>query len=136
MIIDWMPMNRTTYQKQSILKALQSMRGQHPTVDAICAEVAKNIPSISLATVYRVLNQYAEQGLVNRVHIPDSPTRYDDWLAPHHHLLCNSCKQLFDLPPLPLPELALPQDTEAGHTITGVELIFRGTCSGCAAKTS
>lgn len=125
-------MNRTTYQKQCVLQVLHSLRGQHPTVEAVYNEVVKTIPSISLATVYRILNKNAEQGTINRVHVPDSPIRYDDWLSPHHHLLCTSCNRLFDLPPLELQAIALPASTASGHTITGVELIFKGICSECA----
>lgn len=129
-----LPASRATYQKQCVLSALQSMRGQHPTVEAVYEEVAKTIPSISRATVYRILNQNAEQGIVNRVHVPDSPVRYDDWTAPHHHLLCDSCGRLLDLPSLQMREISLPQGTVSGHVITGMELIFRGICAECAAK--
>lgn len=110
------------------------MRGQHPTVEAVCEEVRKSIPSISLATVYRILNQNAEQGAINKVHVPDSPNRYDDWTSPHHHLLCGACNRLFDLPYIQLPDLALPPNSGSGHTITGVELIFRGVCAECSAS--
>ena len=97
-------------------------------------EVLKFIPTISLATVYRILNRYAREKTISSVHVPDSPTRYDDWTDPHHHLLCENCGCLFDLPPMRLQEMVMPQTTVSGHTITGVELIFRGICSECAAN--
>lgn len=127
-------MSRTTYQKQCVLKILQAMRGRHPTVEEVYEEVSKTIPSISLATVYRILNQNTEQGMIARVRVPGSAVRYDDFLSPHHHLLCNACNRLFDLPPLHLAEIPVPQGVVSGHTITGVDLVFRGICSGCAAK--
>lgn len=125
-------MRRTTYQKQSVLKVLQSMRGRHPTVEEVYEEVAKMIPSISLATVYRIFNQNAEEGVIARLHVPDSAIRYDDLMAHHYHMLCTSCKRLFDLPPLQVQEVPVPQGVVSGHTITGVELVFRGVCSECA----
>lgn len=112
------------------------MRGQHPTVEEVYEEVVKLIPPISLATVYRILSQYAEQGLIGRVHAPDSAVRYDDLMDPHHHLRCTACGRVLDLPPLGLPEISLPQDALFGHTITGVELMFRGVCAECQAKES
>lgn len=127
-------MSRTTYQKQCVLAVLHSMRGQHPTAEAVYAEVLKTIPSISLATVYRILNKSAEGEVVNRIHGPDSAVRYDDWQEPHHHLLCSSCKRLFDLPVLPIQEIVMPVNPVSGHTITGVELIFRGICSECGSE--
>ena len=127
-------MNRTTFQKQCVMKALRDMRGQHPTTESVYREVAKIIPSISPATVYRILNQNAERGVIAKLHVPDSAARYDDLMSPHYHLLCNSCQRLFDLPPLRMREIPAPRETVSGHTITGVEFIFRGVCAECAKR--
>lgn len=128
-------MSRTTFQKQCVLQVLQSMRGKHPTAELVYEEVLKIIPSISRATVYRILNQNVAQKKIGRLQIPNSPACYDDWTDPHQHLVCGSCNCLIDLPPVILPEIVLPQGV-SGHTITGVELIFKGLCSECAAKKS
>lgn len=129
-------MNRNTHQKQSVLTAVQSMRGQHPTADAVYEEVLRSLPTISRATVFRILNQYADQGVLSRVHVPGSPTRYDDLTERHHHLLCSSCQRLFDLPGVEIKEPALPKDTAEGCRITGMEVIFHGVCFECESGAS
>ncbi|MDR2176204.1 MAG: transcriptional repressor [Synergistaceae bacterium] len=129
-------MERNTHQKQTVLNVLKSLRGRHPTADTIYEHVSQIIPTISRATVFRILNQFAEQGTIAQLHVPESADRYDDWLAPHFHLLCSSCKRVVDLTDFhfDLGKFQLPQDDVAGCRITGVELIFLGVCPECAGK--
>ena len=42
----------------------------HPTADEVYQEVRKREPTISLATVYRNLNQLSENHLIRRVVVP------------------------------------------------------------------
>lgn len=39
----------------------------HPTADFVYEQMRKELPNISLATVYRNLNQLAEAGLIRKV---------------------------------------------------------------------
>ncbi|GHV36623.1 transcriptional repressor [Synergistales bacterium] len=127
-------MGRNTHQKQSILNALTSLRGQHPTAEMVYERVSQTIPSLSRATVYRVLNGFAEHGDILQLHIPESGDRYDDVISPHYHLLCNVCKRVVDLAAPRLEEIPLPQNDISGCYITGIELMFLGICSECASK--
>lgn len=129
------PSSRNTHQKQSVLNVLKAMHGEHPTADAVYERVLQTLPTISRATVYRILNQYADQGVITRMHAPDSPVRYDDLTESHHHLVCSSCNRLLDLPGMQVQEIPLPEVGVAGCRITGVELIFRGICPECASRT-
>jgi Fur family peroxide stress response transcriptional regulator len=129
-------MKRNTHQKQNVLNILKSLRGRHPTAETVYEQVSQNIPTISRATVYRILNQFAEQGAIAQLHVPESAVRYDDLLAPHCHLLCDSCSRVVDLPepPYDFGKMPLSREDGSGCIITGVELLFRGVCSECAGK--
>jgi Fur family peroxide stress response transcriptional regulator len=129
-------MKRNTHQKQTILNIVKSLRGQHPAAETVYEQVSQIIPSISRATVYRILNQFVEQGVIAQLHVPESADRYDDLLSPHYHLLCNSCKRIVDLTDFycDFGKLQLPQDDVAGCRITGMELLFLGVCSECAGQ--
>ncbi|GHS90206.1 transcriptional repressor [Synergistales bacterium] len=127
-------MGRNTHQKQSILNALTSLRGQHPTAEMVYERVSQTIPSLSRATVYRVLNGFAEQGAVAQLRITESGYRYDDVMSPHHHLLCDVCKRVVDLTAPQFETIPLPQEDVSGCQIRGVELMFLGVCPECAAK--
>lgn len=124
-------MGRNTHQKQSILNVLSSLRGQHPTAETVYEQVSQILPSISRATVYRILNQFAEQGAIAQLHVPESADHYDDLISPHYHLLCTACKQVVDLAAPHIEKIPLPQNDVSGCKITGVELTFLGICSEC-----
>lgn len=127
-------MARNTHQKENVLQVLRSMRGVHPTAEMVYQEVCKVIPSISKATVYRILSQSAQGERIAQLHVPDSPDRYDDLMTPHYHLLCTSCKRVVDLATPQIQQIPLPQEDASGCKITGVELTFLGVCSHCASS--
>lgn len=125
-------MKRNTHQKQSVLNVLKSLHGQHPTAEMVYEQLSQIIPTISRATVYRILNQFAEEGIITQLHIPESADHYEDLMTPHHHLLCNSCKQVVDLAAPYFENISLPQNDASGCKITGIELTFLGVCPKCA----
>ena len=127
-------MERNTHQKENVLKVLRSLRGEHPTVETVYDHVSQIIPSISRATVYRILNQYTKQNAAKQINIPASADRYDDLMEPHYHLLCDRCKSLVDLSGPKFDDIPLPQNDESGCEIKGVQVIFTGICSKCAAN--
>jgi Fe2+ or Zn2+ uptake regulation protein len=130
-------MERTTHQKQAVLGVMKSLRGQHPTAETVYEYVAKDIPSISKATVYRILNRFAEQGALLRIHTPMpgadllSGDHYDDTVTPHSHMMCNSCKRVIDVSVPQFENIVLPQTDSFGCRITGVEVMFVGVCREC-----
>jgi Fur family peroxide stress response transcriptional regulator len=127
-------MERNTHQKQSILSALESLRGRHPTAETVYELVSQTIPSLSRATVYRVLNGFVEQGSVRQLHIPESGDRYDDVVSPHCHMLCDICGCVVDVAVPQFEKIPLPREDVSGCQIKGVELTFFGVCADCAAK--
>ncbi|MDR0858242.1 MAG: transcriptional repressor [Oscillospiraceae bacterium] len=127
-------MERNTHQKQCILNALEELRGEHPTAEKIYETVSQTLPTISRATVYRVLNQFAGQGVLLQLHVPDSGDHYDNNTMPHSHLLCCDCKRVVDLESPQLPTFDIPSGDASGCRITGVEVLFLGQCPHCAAK--
>jgi Fe2+ or Zn2+ uptake regulation protein len=49
-------------------------------------------------------------GEISAVHLADGTTRYDPKLGPdHHHLLCEGCGLTFDVEPVGVEGLSLPQ---------------------------
>lgn len=124
-------MTRNTHQKQQVFKVLKSLRGEHPTADDVYKQVSQAIPSISRATVFRILNNLAAEGTINQLRTPDLLNRYDDWILPHHHLLCSSCRKVIDLETSELKNFSNLPSEIAGCKVTGVDLVFRGLCPKC-----
>ncbi len=103
----------------------------HPTVEQVFVEVRKNIKSISLDTVYRILNSFTQIGLIQRLSHGNA-VRYDGNAMPHHHFSCECCNRIFDVE---LPDLKIEnQQLHDIGEISSMELSFRGHCKECANK--
>ncbi len=75
---------------------------EHPRADAICAEVRREHPHISLATVHRTLETLCEIGEARKVTMLHDNARYDGNLTPPHHVVCVKCRRIRDIE---IPEL-------------------------------
>ena len=88
--------NRNTLQRRLVLETVRRMRN-HPTAEEIYLAIAAENPLISKATVYRNLKLLSEQGESLRIPIPDGADRFDFHVAPHYHIKCRVCSQVFDV---------------------------------------
>jgi len=124
------PRQRQTRQRQLILETLRGLK-THPTADEVYHLVRRQMPSVSLGTVYRNLERLSSDGMVRKIHGEGGSRRFDGDLSPHHHARCRRCGRLVDLPAqLPLPELGGLPGLE-GFQVQGCRLELVGLCPGC-----
>jgi Fe2+ or Zn2+ uptake regulation protein len=69
----------------------------HPSADWVYDRVRKEIPNISMGTVYRNLKSLAKSGEIKELDIPGSLSRFDGNNTNHYHCRCEKCGQIFDL---------------------------------------
>ena len=125
---------RNTVQKRVISEQLHAL-GNHPTVDEVYGAVRKLLPSISKATVYRVLNGLAETGDALRVPVAGSAERFDHRVDPHFHVVCEICGHVEDVEETVLVGIDWDAvQSASGYRITGHELQFSGVCPECMAQ--
>jgi Fe2+ or Zn2+ uptake regulation protein len=100
---------------------------RHPTADWIYEKARKQMPKISLGTVYRNLNQLEDEGMIRSI-VEENMTRYDGNTTLHHHLRCGTCGKLIDIE---LPDDHLKDSILSDHQfeVDRVEMVFYGTCS-------
>lgn len=103
----------------------------HPTAQEIYETVRQVRPNIGLATVYRILHQLTEQGLIRG--LGDSEARYDAHTARHDHAVCTQCGALLDIPMnIVVAQEALQQAAQAaGVELTSHEIRIYGRCKAC-----
>ena len=63
----------------------------HPDVESVQAAVTGQNPGISKTTVYRILEEFAQHGLIRPFSTDGRRKRYDGNTKPHHHLICTDC---------------------------------------------
>jgi Fe2+ or Zn2+ uptake regulation protein len=108
-------------------------RNQHVTAEQVHAELARQMPSLSAATVYETLDLLAELGLVRRVSTPRGATTYDSRVDEHHHLVCRACGRIEDLDAAVDLGAAENAARAAGFSPDFAQLTVSGLCSACRA---
>jgi Fe2+ or Zn2+ uptake regulation protein len=123
---------RITPQRRAVVGALAGEH-IHLSAEQVHAAARREVPEVSLATVYNTLNELASMGEISELRLADGTTRYDPKVGPgHHHLLCEGCGLTFDVQPLGVEGLSLPRAQRYGMTVDSLEVVFRGRCSNCA----
>ena len=104
----------------------------HPTAEWVYETVRHEIPDISLATVYRNLALFKEQGLITSLGIIKGVERFDGNTQPHVHFICTECGSVVDLPGIHVPEeLNTAVAWSSGGQVENCQLSFTGKCSDC-----
>lgn len=120
---------KVTPQREAVFRALHASR-VHPTAEAVHAEVVRDLPMVSLRTVYQTLNDLTAMGELLPVNVGTGPARFDPNLEPHHHLVCDACGGVTDIA-LAVPAIDVPAGADVGFDITRTEIVFRGRCAAC-----
>ena len=121
---------RNTIQRQIILDALKSI-GDHPSAEALYAEIQKNYPSISKATVYRNLRQLSEAGMISQLAVIDDVARYDGRTDTHYHCNCKVCGAVFDAEIDCFAGIGDIIRDKHGFDVDRHDVMFTGTCRDC-----
>jgi Fur family ferric uptake transcriptional regulator len=78
---------RLTGPRKVIARVLEDSH-DHPDVEELYSRVVKVDPKVSLATVYRTVKLFGEQGIVDKVDFGDGRARYETADRAHHdHLI-------------------------------------------------
>src|SRR6266852_7593429 len=88
---------RLTRQRTAVFDYLRSV-DSHPTAEDVYTAVRRDIPHISLATVYKSLEALVESHLATKLAYADGPARYDCRCDAHYHIRCLKTGQVRDLP--------------------------------------
>jgi len=124
---------RVTPQRMLVYKILNG-RQEHPTVESIYARLKERHPSVSLATVYTILELFKRKSLVRELRIRFDRSSFDSVMRPHHHFLCRKCGRIadVDMPPC----IASRHGQVDGNKIEEFHGYFYGLCNQCRAPES
>jgi Fur family peroxide stress response transcriptional regulator len=124
---------RLTPQRRQVYEVLMDKR-DHPTATEVFLRAQKQMPSISLATVYNCLETMVGSGLVKAVHVDREPARFCANLKEHGHFHCTECGHISDI------DFSQTQDKEwklpSGFLVTQHDLTLRGVCADCGLSSS
>ena len=138
---------KLTPQRLAIVRELAEDES-HPTAQELFERLRPGLPTMSFATVYNTLDALTAAGLCSALALSPGSGRFDPNMRPHHHLVCDGCGSVRDLP-IPGPAEATGDPPRAashanasvrraiaraapGFEVRSVERILRGLCAGCA----
>ena len=128
-----------TRQKREMLAFLKQHDLEHYSVDELVFEMEEQGEKIGRTTVYRFLEQMAEQGTVRKYQSAQGVTQYQhiaDSSAcdAHFHMMFKSCGKLYHVNCDLMDSLALHIRTEHNFQLDPRETILVGICARCASQ--
>lgn len=115
-------------QRESILNYLKSTTS-HPTAEEIHQQLKKELPNLSLATVYRNCNKLAEIGELLRLDTGEK-IHFDADTSDHQHFVCTKCDRVYDMF-FSLPTEVIKNNLPEGFMYKNHRLYFFGVCKKC-----
>ncbi len=126
---------RATRQKTAIRMVIDAARRPLTPLEVLEA-ARRQVPALSIATVYRNLKSLLLDGSIQMVPLPGDSPRYESNHAAsmhHHHFQCTACQRVFDVHDCPGD---LKHMAPEGFTVERHELTFYGQCAECARATA
>ena len=121
---------RCTPQRIEIFrKVLQSE--DHPDAVSIYEDIRKNVPSVSLDTVYRNLWLFIDLGLITTLGQRRDRLRFDRNVDSHHHFYCTQCGIALDFDSDEFNALQIPDNYQNIGAVVSSHVELRGVCSVC-----
>lgn len=117
--------------RSAILTCLQNTHS-HPSAEMLHEMLQAEHPDISLATVYRNLTLFKNQGLIQSLGTVGGIERFDANTQPHVHFICTNCQAVMDLPQIAVPEqLRTTVESATAGRVSECHLSFTGICQKC-----
>jgi Fur family peroxide stress response transcriptional regulator len=122
---------RFTPQRQHVYDVLIEER-DHPTAEEVFIRAKREMPEISMATVYNCLDALVRCGMARQVNVDRGATRFCPNMQEHCHFYCDTCEKVFDID---LPDegpngITLPKGFKAAR----FEIAIHGVCAKCGGK--
>lgn len=121
---------RVTPQRSLVFRTVQDLGAEHPSAEAIHVRATREMPSLSLRTVYAILDELEDLRAVRSLDLGTGSKRFCINPRRHHHLVCARCGRIKDVV-VDLGPVEIPPDQRRGFAITSQEVIFRGVCADC-----
>ncbi len=126
-------MTRKSKQREAILRVLKRT-SSHVTADWVYEQVRKEIPNISLGTVYRNLKSLKQEGKILELDLAGTVSRFEANAQNHYHFRCEQCGRIFDVDEPVNGEFDERVTRKTGFKVSNHRLEFRGLCKDCQSE--
>jgi len=122
---------KATFPRLKILDVFHQHADQHMSAADIYRNLISEHSSIGLATVYRVITQLEDAGVLKRTQLDSHSTVYELNDKGHHdHLVCRHCGRIQESSDPAMAKLVRKIAKECGFALDSYSLVLYGGC-GC-----
>lgn len=126
---------KATLPRIKILNFLEQSRVRHMSAEEVYKALLESGEEVGLATVYRVLTQFEQAGLVTRHHFEGGQSVFELNEGKHHdHILCIKCGKVDEFVDKVIEERQQMIALEKGYEMTDHSLYIYGICGSCRQK--
>lgn len=120
---------KVTLPRVKILEILQDPKNQHISAEDVYKLLLEIGEDIGLATVYRVLNQFDDAGILTRHHFEGGKSVFELTGGSHHdHLVCLKCGKVIEFEDDVIEAKQLEIAEKNGIKLTHHSLYLYGEC--------
>ena len=126
---------KATLPRLKILEIFQKAEQRHMTAEDVYRLLLAEQSDIGLATVYRVLTQFEQAGLLSRNHFEVGKAVYELREDEHHdHLVCTSCGRVEEFYDAEIEKRQQIVSKAKGWILQDHAMSLYGLCASCANK--
>lgn len=123
---------KVTLPRVKILQILESSDNKHMSAEDVYKALIEADEDVGLATVYRVLTQFEDAGLVMRHHFEGGHSVFElDSVDHHDHIVCNKCGKVEEFFDEVIENQQEKIAKKFGFKITDHSLYLYGLCADC-----
>jgi len=126
---------KATLPRLKILEIFQTGELRHMTAEDVFRVLLMENSDIGLATVYRVLTQFEQAGILSRRHFESGKSVYELNEGRHHdHFVCTSCGKVEEFYDAEIEQRQQSISTAMGWTVHERAMSLYGLCALCSSK--
>jgi Fur family ferric uptake transcriptional regulator len=126
---------KATLPRLKILEIFQSGEQRHMTAEDVYRVLLNHHSDIGLATVYRVLTQFEQAGILERSHFESGKAVYELNEGTHHdHLVCTSCGKVEEFYDAEIERRQQMIAKDKAWILQDHAMSLYGLCGDCAQK--
>lgn len=120
---------KVTLPRIKILELLESAENHHMSAEDVYRALANQGEDVGLATVYRVLTQFEQAGIVERHNFENNLSVFEIVQDEHHdHLVCDVCGKIVEFHNALIEEEQFKVAEAHNFKLSGHSLVLYGVC--------
>ncbi|NOL49563.1 ferric iron uptake transcriptional regulator [Pelistega europaea] len=126
---------KATYPRLKILDIFRNTKERHLSAEDVYRLLLNENIEIGLATVYRVLTQFEQAGILTRSQFDNGKAIFELDDGDHHdHLVCNACGKVEEFTDSVIEKRQHEIAEARGFKLATHALVLYGICADCASK--